>query len=115
MTLIYGFAQQVIIWLGEENYESFRAMLLLRGLSRVAKGQDQEAMLDVAGREFSDNSRWTVLDHLMKRVWWQRTWIIQECAVARNIILMCGYRDLLWTDLISAAMLVERLIGKRVM
>lgn len=87
-------------------------MLLLRGLSRVAKEQDQETMLDLAVREFSDNSRWATLGQLLKRAWWQRTWIIQECAVARDIILMCGYRDLPWIDLISAEVLVGRLIEK---
>lgn len=115
MTLIYGFAQRTVIWLGEEKDESFRAMLLLRGLSRVAKGTDQEAMLDRAVLEFSDRSRWAALDRLLTRAWWQRTWIIQECAVARDIILVCGYRELPWTDLVNAALLVERLIEKRVM
>jgi Heterokaryon incompatibility protein (HET) len=115
MTLIYGFAQRTVIWLGEEKDESYRAMLLLRGLSRVAKGQNQETILDVAVHEFSNNSRWAALDLLLKRAWWQRTWIIQECAMARDIILMCGYRDLPWADLINAATIVERLIEKKVM
>jgi len=115
MTLIYGFAQRTVIWLGEEKDESFRAMLLLRGLSRVAKEQHGDTMLDSAVREFSDNSKWAALDQLLRRPWWQRTWVIQECAVAKEIILFCGYRDLSWTDLINAISLIERLIQKKVM
>jgi hypothetical protein len=115
MTLIYGFAQRTIIWLGEEKDESFRAMLLLRGLSRVSKVQPRETMLDSAVREFADNSRWAALDKLLRRAWWQRTWVIQECAVANDIILICGYRDLSWTDLINATSLIARLIEMKVM
>jgi hypothetical protein len=69
-------------------------MLLLRGLSHVVKGTDQEAMLDRAVLEFSDHSKWAVLDRLLTRAGWQRTWIIQECVMAKDIILVCGYREL---------------------
>jgi hypothetical protein len=90
-------------------------MLLLRGLSRIAKGKDQETMLDAAVREFSDISRWMALDRLLKRAWWQRTWVVQECAVARDISVICGYRDISWMDLINAVMLIGQLMKKKVM
>jgi hypothetical protein len=65
--LIYGTAQRTIIWLGEEKDESFRAMLLLRGLSRVSKVQPREIMLDSVVREFTDNLKWAALDKLLRR------------------------------------------------
>ncbi|KAI9856597.1 MAG: hypothetical protein M1813_008857 [Trichoglossum hirsutum] len=113
MTLIYGYARRTIVWLGEEAHESYRAMLLLRGLARVAK--QLSYTLETAVREFSDIPRWKALDMLFRRSWWRRTWVIQECAVSREISVVCGYRDIPWTDLVSAILLIKRLIDNKVM
>jgi len=115
MTLIYGYAKRTVIWLGEEACESFRAMLLLRGLARVAKEKDYEAMLAAATREFSDISRWKALGLLFKRAWWHRTWVVQECAVTKDLVVICGYRDISWKDLMSAVMVIGLLREKNLM
>ena len=115
MTLIYGYAKRTVIWLGEEACESFRAVLLLRGLARVAREKDYEAMLAAATREFSDISRWKALGLLFKRAWWHRTWVVQECAVTKDLVVICGYRDISWKDLMSAVMVIGLLREKNLM
>ena len=36
------------------------------------------------------------------RPWFERTWIVQEVALARNLRIYCGHDSLPWEDLISA-------------
>ncbi|OCL03691.1 HET-domain-containing protein [Glonium stellatum] len=115
MTLIYGYAKRTVVWLGEEAHESFRAILLLRGLARVAKERNYEALLAAVTGEFSDVSKWKALDLLFQRAWWQRTWVVQECAVTNDVILVCGYRNISWKDLISAVISIQELQLRRVM
>ena len=102
MTFIYGFAQRVVIWLGEEAKESYRAMLLLAGLSRVSRLDNAVERLSTAVREFSALSRWRALNALLERPWWQRTWVVQEFAVAREVVVACGNRQCPWSDLMAA-------------
>jgi hypothetical protein len=109
MALIYGFAKQTIVWLGEEADASFRGMLLLTGLARVSRLPSPEERAAAAINEFSNRDRWRALGDFMKRQWWQRTWVVQECVITRKVIIKCGYRELPWASLMSAVYFINLL------
>src|SRR6266567_7791577 len=41
--------------------------------------------------------------------------VVQECAVTRDLIVICGYRDISWKDLMSAVMVIGLLREKNLM
>lgn len=48
---------------------------------------------------FFKNSRqldWEAVDHLLARLWWSRTWVVQEVWLAKDAILLCGDSSLKW-------------------
>lgn len=85
MRTIYEHAFSVVVWLGEEKHPTTKhAVDILEGQSAhfagwLAIGQD-----------------------LLKREWWWRMWVIQEVAVARSVICLCGPYEFTWWDLAYA-------------
>ncbi|KAH9213642.1 heterokaryon incompatibility protein-domain-containing protein, partial [Leptodontidium sp. 2 PMI_412] len=66
MGQIYQNSQRVLVWLGEHNSNSEKAI------------------------EFITNyeaSEWHAVDHLFRRDYWVRTWIIQEIQLAKNVLV----------------------------
>lgn len=48
---------------------------------------------------FFKNSRqkdWEAVDNLLARLWWSRTWVVQEIWLAKDAILLCGGSSLKW-------------------
>lgn len=43
---------------------------------------------------FIGHGAWAALQNLFQRSWWGRLWVIQECALGRNVSFMCGCRVL---------------------
>lgn len=48
------------------------------------------------------------LRSLTQRTYWERIWIIQEFLLARSITLLCGTKELSWTQLKQASDFLER-------
>jgi hypothetical protein len=42
---------------------------------------------------------------LLDKPWWQRAWVVQEVAVARNILVMCGKESIEWGEFEGGAAL----------
>ncbi|KAK6831929.1 hypothetical protein RU639_002619 [Aspergillus parasiticus] len=76
MANIYGKAENVIVWLGEEENDS---TLTLARLQVAAEG---ESLLV----DFND----TALIALLERPWFRRVWVLQEVGVARSVLVKCG-------------------------
>ncbi|PQE12255.1 hypothetical protein CJF31_00000437 [Rutstroemia sp. NJR-2017a BVV2] len=82
MTRIYGEADRVIVYLGEAADNSDQAIECIRSaadeepvdLDRSIDEKDQEAVLE-----------------LLNRPWFQCMWVVQEAALARRILMMCGF------------------------
>jgi hypothetical protein len=103
MTRIYGSCQRVIVWLGLES--SYTSLLpdfvaqLLQLKDQVEDGRDNKTVMRHY-KSISDNVRrqipsaedigWRALIDLIGRTWCDRVWVIQEVAVARDVILRCG-------------------------
>ena len=54
----------------------------------------------------------TALKALFGRGWFRRTWIIQEIAASRHIVVVCGSRTLPWDSLIAASRQIAKLINE---
>ncbi|UKZ69536.1 uncharacterized protein TrAtP1_010542 [Trichoderma atroviride] len=39
---------------------------------------------------------WEAVDSLLARLWWSRTWVVQEIWLAKDAILLCGDSSLKW-------------------
>ena len=81
MSTIYGQANGVLIWLGEEDSTSKAA------LEYIAK---------ITEKDFRWSDQWWqdyglfALNQLVQRPWFRRGWVLQEAASSMNSTLLCG-------------------------
>jgi hypothetical protein len=112
MSDIYSSASQVIVWLGRDDPSAqFIAMhhneALEAYMTKVALGEGEPIPTE---DELQTMGMHTLLD--WQEMWWvyvswyrqqkyfRRVWIIQETALARDIIVRCGTCALDWTRLV---------------
>lgn len=114
MTKIYGTAQEVVIWLGEEGEDSSPALELLTNIVAGSKMDygDQGAMglkhnLVKAGMVAEDHPAWKSLTAFLCRPWFTRVWVVQEAVMAQKVIITCGNRRIDWNDLHTAVESIE--------
>jgi Heterokaryon incompatibility protein (HET) len=119
---IYNQAEQVIVWLGDANVSSCRALTFLNeSLAPCFESvgfsfTDEQA--NIASRfweewDEGDNEmkRWKAIDHLVAprhakiwssvaallcRPWWSRAWTVQELISAQKATVVCGKQSLPW-------------------
>ncbi|KAF2266498.1 HET-domain-containing protein [Lojkania enalia] len=86
MANIYGYANRVIVWLGEEADNSTEALESIRAVA----DDDPRALLrdnqSMVRFEWNQKAFFKLLD----RPWFKRMWVLQEVAAARSILIMCG-------------------------
>lgn len=97
MTEIYNKARCVCIWLGEEGDNSDDAMAFARRLL------DLDAFSRMQNPK--EAHQWVDFATLLRRPWFNRRWIVQELAVARNAMLYCGEEKLEWRKFADAVSL----------
>jgi hypothetical protein len=113
MRRIYTSAHRVLIWLGPNSGNSWEAMMLIPKLLRAKEIQaaknSTRIFMEMGAQEKKDlglpldmNSAYPALRALLKRTWFTRMWIIQEVAVSREAILVCGNWDCTWADFTAA-------------
>ncbi|KAK9774030.1 putative Heterokaryon incompatibility protein 6, OR allele [Seiridium cardinale] len=86
---IYMYAQQVIVWLGEAADDSHLVFSRIRDLDWHGSGDPDQG-------NARERRAWT---SLITRPWFFRTWVIQEVALSRKAVVMCGDDSAPWTDL----------------
>lgn len=86
MRQIYSTANTCLVYLGEHNESSRRAMELLcqAQLPQQITTEMSEALTSLFGRPY-----------------FTRTWILQELVSSRNILVYCGNMDMNWRQVIS--------------
>ncbi|KAI1775463.1 HET-domain-containing protein [Hypoxylon cercidicola] len=104
---IYASAEQVIIWLGEEDDET---SLVFDTLSVLATQSHRQG--DEQDKELLDATRLCsgffsgLAD---RRPWLSRVWIIQELAMAKgDPLVVCGRKSITWSTLMKASKYVFR-------
>ncbi|KAK6811937.1 hypothetical protein RU639_012185 [Aspergillus parasiticus] len=88
MRTIYGEAWRVIVWLGEEADQSSEALEAIR---KAAEDASVDDLPKNYSRDRPDREKHLPASlALVQRPWFQRIWVLQEVALARDIIVMCG-------------------------
>ena len=90
---IYAGACRVLVWLGSSSEHSGVGMEILEQFS--------------SAEHFSENARWRTLpprvvgfalSDFMQRAWFHRYWVVQEAALAKEIVMICGPHHLFWPN-----------------
>ncbi|KAF5510905.1 putative transporter [Colletotrichum siamense] len=89
MWAIYKYSSRVVVFLGREAKGTTSIAGLLRRLTVDVLPKDYRAITSIL-QDKSEAASWKALDELMKRPWWSRAWIVQEFAVNREVVFICG-------------------------
>ncbi len=116
MDAIYDRAARVVVWLGPAYADSSVAYKLMHKLALVADAtapQDIDKMLaanqfEAAGLPGIDSPAWMALDAVYWRPWFMRAWIVQEIAVARSAVVVCGPDSITFETFAGVSNLVYR-------
>jgi hypothetical protein len=105
MTSIYKYADTVIAWLGPSSGDSDLAMSTLQAVNRLLKKEsfrkakryeDPSAYAQRQLQQTLDkflmkrSTEFKAITKVWKRPYWTRVWIIQEIAISRKTLFLCG-------------------------
>jgi len=110
MREIYASSVGVVIWLGEKSEHSEEALDLVHKINEVkdddaARGISRNLMSNTPGDDALPSAYrrvWYDFFDLLKRPWFKRAWIVQELATAPKVTIVCGSRQMPWTEFHSA-------------
>jgi hypothetical protein len=96
MAKIYGDADLVYVWLGGEENRSKEAIKFIQ--NRVLNLNDFDDLV----KDKRTSKEWNALLALMQRDWFSRRWIVQEIALAKDAVILCGNDSIKWLDFADA-------------
>jgi hypothetical protein len=123
MRHIYGQAEGVVVWLGEDESTVTTAISIIQKAAYYAR---EEAGVDVpkAHQLLPESSRsvlrdrkdlppldhqdWSAVQSLFRRVWFSRMWGLQEVARAEVVTMLIGTKVLSWLDTATASLWLSR-------
>ena len=91
MSIIYGNASRVCIWLGDATASSKVALAFVR--DEASHLQDFKELYE---HQEKPTHKWLALIDLMSRPWFSRRWVVQEVALARSAMIYCGNDEISW-------------------
>ncbi|OCK77574.1 HET-domain-containing protein [Lepidopterella palustris CBS 459.81] len=103
MSDIYTGAYQVSIWLGGASEKTNMAMDYVKDIVKFHTHHDIFQREDAA-------QKWDALLELMRSRWFSRRWVIQEIALARTAVVLCGTKAVDWNDLADAVSIFKEKI-----
>ena len=103
MGMIYTRATNTLIWLGEEDesdphlaVKTLQEVNARLQLSNAVVSPDDFERLQVAP---ADDRSWWSIRQLFRRLWFTRTWTIQEACLSRHLYIQCGDTVFPWDDI----------------
>lgn len=103
MVLIFRFAQQTQVYLGEEADDSTLAIEFLRDLGdRYGKRQSREWINATFQRKGPNEPQWDAVSKLFGRPWWTRIWTVQEYIIPVRLELYCGEANMSRENFVDA-------------
>ena len=123
MDQIYASASQVIVWLGKDDADAHCAERFFTSygmfMVEVQKHWDEEGPVPLTknaielidksiGWEPKSSQEWKSLAAFFNhRTWFERAWVMQEIALARDIVVLCGSLHLSWEQVSAVARLLR--------
>ena len=110
MGKIYSKARLVVIWLGEEDSHTIPAFALIERISKLATMSAVRSLhtnasdilnpdaLQALGLPSFPSADWESMHRLFERRWFQRSWVVQEVALADKAVVLCGCSIFNWDD-----------------
>lgn len=108
MNRVYSQARSVVSWLGESDIQTNKAVTVLNSLRSIPQSLITRPDFDVA--QFvknTSNHDWVALGALLSRPYFKRAWIVQEIAMANELIVVCGDFAIPWDDLVHCSRILE--------
>ena len=105
MRHIFNNAKRVHIWLGEAPIQLASTFDFVRRLAAAEPNQ-----IDTICAQVSDTWR-EPLQEILHRKWWSRVWIVEEVALARDIVIRSGQHELPWETLSRFLQRSEQIAG----
>ncbi|KXH62843.1 hypothetical protein CNYM01_03704 [Colletotrichum nymphaeae SA-01] len=94
MWSVYRYASKVIVFLGEGTADTHHAVDLIQALAREGNRLGHRRVTSLLFTKDAQPTK-QALQRLMSSPWWSRAWVIQEFAVATEVVFVCG--DLEWS------------------
>ncbi|KAK4210099.1 ankyrin repeat-containing domain protein [Rhypophila decipiens] len=91
MARIYAMANRVILWLGEAAADGSTDKAL-EGIRVAAAQNDMEDNIVHVDKEHDDLPEGVL--NLLEHPWFERIWVLQEVAAARQVLIKCGRAEL---------------------
>lgn len=102
MSLLYSGADQVCVWIGNDDEESKTAIEFITNEINELKNFDRLCT------DKQHATKWRALLGLMQRAWFSRRWVVQEIALAPKATVYCGPDQIPWRELaIAVELFVE--------
>ncbi|KAH7311517.1 heterokaryon incompatibility protein-domain-containing protein [Stachybotrys elegans] len=106
MGSIYEAASTVLIWLGPRVFESNLAMQFLQDFEAISLNDEAKRTSYIRniydGELYRRRSRTrSVFGDLAGRSWYERVWTLQEGALARKSLVICGKKNVSWEALLD--------------
>lgn len=116
MGKIYRSAVRTVIWLTDGFVGDEKTFTMLRRMqqtvgSKIADGSFdtdsllwKDAHLDIEKEvEKPSDDEVAALWKVLRLPWFRRVWVIQECALAKDVLVTCGSQEMDWEDFFSGA------------
>lgn len=95
---IYKTAERVIVWLSLPP--SFESENIEETFAHVKRFASQSSLNSDSYDAIFHSKRWKAcLSYLFKCGWWERVWIVQEVAVAQQVMVQCREHTIDWEDI----------------
>lgn len=102
MNRIFQNAQFALVWLGPSSQASKAAMDALERVGIVLDSPQElfddptQRTYDLLMKLYHDFS--STIQNLLTRSWWKRIWVVQEFALATDVVFLCGDTRLSWSS-----------------
>ena len=90
MGYIYRTASVVVIWLGDQSIDSDMAFEALEAMSSDEKLHWDWNLQPSLDAKYLERRYIEALGRLLEREWWRRIWTVQEKALAKEVVFVCG-------------------------
>ena len=101
MGLIYRSAQAVIVWLGKASVNSGCAFNFAEKVATIEPSLVNSVCTEWPGWQ-------PALQEMMRSRWWSRVWIVQEVALAPNVLVRSGHYEIAWQTLVTCLQRLSR-------